>query len=255
MVKHTLILLLLCSGLQAIQKHTPKNDVNVFYGLMNEWNVDWKRVYLATFPRSGNHWVRYLIEEASGIATSSIYLDQVPPHMPINFPWNGYCPKLGYEGNRRYPTKIDTVVIKTHSFKNTDHQNYIAAIRIIRNPIDSIYSNFALNKQKNEKNISRDFLLSSIQEWKKFQTYWDSQPNVITFRYEDLLEDPFSILKSILQLCNYTCDDKDILRAITKYPPKGDALKHINHYTQDDLRLINEKLNFYMRKYSYEIPH
>ena len=28
---------------------------------------DWKRVYLASFPRSGNHWTRFLIEEATGI--------------------------------------------------------------------------------------------------------------------------------------------------------------------------------------------
>src|SRR5690348_10906431 len=78
---------------------------------------DWsKRVYLATYPRSGNHWVRYLIEEITHIATSSVYCDgdADKSHLGKPFPWGGYCPKYGYEGKCRYPTPDDIVVVKTH---------------------------------------------------------------------------------------------------------------------------------------------
>lgn len=48
------------------------------------------RVYLASYPRSGNHWLRYLIEEAKGIATSSVYQDPDPPHLDQVFPWGTF---------------------------------------------------------------------------------------------------------------------------------------------------------------------
>src|SRR5690349_14416639 len=76
---------------------------------------EWKRVYLATYPKSGNHWMRFLIEEVTGVATGSVYCDQnQPAHMPAPFAWGGYSTPHGYTGKRRYPTKRDIVVIKTH---------------------------------------------------------------------------------------------------------------------------------------------
>src|SRR5437868_3632292 len=75
-----------------------------------EWNV----VYLASFPRSGNHWVRFLVEEATHIATSSVYRDQDFPHLKNIFPWGGYSTDQGYDGHCRYPTNDDPVLLKTH---------------------------------------------------------------------------------------------------------------------------------------------
>src|SRR4051812_11514770 len=78
------------------------------------FSEQWTRVYLATYPRSGNHWIRYLVEEASHIATSSVYRDPDPLHLKRIFPWGGYCCHHGYEGQCRYPTKKDCVLVKTH---------------------------------------------------------------------------------------------------------------------------------------------
>ncbi len=61
-------------------------------------------IYLATFPRSGNHWVRYMLEELTGKVTGSVYCDQDHPvHSPIILPMGGYAPDFGYEGCREYP--------------------------------------------------------------------------------------------------------------------------------------------------------
>lgn len=219
----------------------------------------WKRVYLTTFPRSGNHWTRYLIEEASGIATSSLYQDKRPPHLNQIFPWNGYCPDHGYEGNRRYPNINDIVLLKTHFYPDPHHKKFIAAIRIVRHPVDSIYSHYVLVSERAhevvQEYVPRDFLLNELNRWKDWHNYWDSKPNVTTFRYEDMLDAPYPILKSMMTICNYAHTDEDILRAIIKYPPTGYLLKHLHHFTEDDLQLVEEKLGPLMRKYFYEIPH
>lgn len=77
--------------------------------------ADWENlVYLATYPRSGNHWMRYLIEEATGIATGADHIDPDPPHNPKRYPWGGFCPDGGYSKTRRYPEKDEIYVVKTH---------------------------------------------------------------------------------------------------------------------------------------------
>ncbi len=221
----------------------------------------WNRVYLATYPRSGNHWSRYLIEEASGIATSSLYeetVDQHPPHLKHLFPWGGYCPFHGYEGNRRYPTRKDIVVIKTHRRSDLYHPDYQAAIRIVRHPLDSLYSHYVLRcaqeNQPIDPYIPREFLLDAIRKWKEFQDYWDGKPNVVTFRYEDMLENPFDVLKEMLNICRYKCTDADIQRAVDRYPPEGYPLKHLKHYTEEDLELVFSELGERMKKYGYGLP-
>ena len=101
----------------------------------------WQRIYLTTPCRSGNHWMRYLVEEAAHIATGAVYRDKTPLHMDKIFPWGGYCCKHGYEGLCRYPNKSDIVLIKTHypDCPETpfDRLPYKWAIRIVRHPVDS----------------------------------------------------------------------------------------------------------------------
>lgn len=118
---------------------------------------EWQRVYMATYPRSGNHWLRNLIEEATHIATSSVYIDSDGgandvKHLDTPFPWGGYAAPKGCIGHCRYADKNDIVVIKTHypSFSAVpfDLQPSLKTIRIVRHPIDSICSFFLLGKKK-----------------------------------------------------------------------------------------------------------
>jgi hypothetical protein len=47
-------------------------------------------------------------------------------------------------------------------------------------------------------------------------------------------------------------DPKEVERAVAKHPPQGSYLKHLNHYTKEDLALIQKKLDPLMKKYGYE---
>lgn len=227
-----------------------------------ESKEDWKRVYLASYPRSGNHWTRNLLEETTHVATGSVYLDKEPPHLKKPFPWGGYAPKNGCEGNCRYPEKGEIVVIKTHFPAHIktqfDLQPATKLIRIVRHPIDAFYSQFFHRNPDHQLTadgkIPSWFVKRSIGRWKKFQKYWNQQPNVLTIRYEDLLTQPHVYLREIVEASGYQVSEEDINRAVSKFPPHdGGALKHLNDYDSKDLALISQELGPLMKKHHYTI--
>lgn len=114
--------------------------------LAEEWNT----VYLVSFPRSGNHWVRFLAEEATHISTSSVYRDQDYPHKKNIFPWGGYCTDHGYEGHCQYPTHNDPILLKTHYpyLPKKIDPNPKTAICLIRHPIDAFWSFYTYKREK-----------------------------------------------------------------------------------------------------------
>ncbi len=221
---------------------------------------DWQRVYLASFPRSGNHWMRFLIEEATHIATSSVYCDPDKPHLPKPFPWKGYCPDHGYAGNCRYPQEGEIVVVKTHfphlEREAGDELAFVKVIHIVRHPVDSLYSLYLHSQNGRPLSLimPRATLMGFIHTMRKFERYWMAKENVFTLRYEDLQEDPFSVLKSVLEFIGYQVEDEDVMRAISKYPPQGNMLKHLSCYPEKDLEYIETELMEFMQKYDYQIP-
>lgn len=223
---------------------------------------EWQRVYLASFPRSGNHWVRYLVEEASLIATSSVRRDRNPKHLDKVFPWGGFCADQGYEGECRYPQKEEIVLIKTHfpagrKASQFDRLPFVKTIRLIRHPVDSFYSEYvrrlALRGEQPLEKIPHQLVVELIGTWIRFQSYWDNEKNVATIRYEDLLDNPSENLKAILQIIHYQVEDADIERAIAKHPPVGFMLKHKDRFHPADLELIRLKLKRYMKKFGYSV--
>lgn len=220
-------------------------------------SAGWKKVYLATYPRSGNHWMRYLIEEATHIATGSTYCDQDPPHLPKRFPWGGYSADHGCEGNCRYPKEKDMVVIKTHYPTLTselDSKDYKKVIRIVRHPVDSIYSLFVFRKDPVPTTISRESLKHYIKSWRDFQEYWNKQERVYTIRYEDLLTDQKKVLTKVLKTIGYRVEPEDIKRAVKKNPPRGTVLKHAHFFSKSDLQLMQDELKDLLDQFGYEIP-
>lgn len=220
---------------------------------------DWKRVYLSTYPRSGNHWLRGLIEEATGVATSAVYRDREPMHLRTPFPWGGYAAEHGYEGNCRYPESGEIVVIKTHypakGKTQFDLKPVVKYIRIVRHPIDAFHSHYLHQGHELSEHgkIPSWYVQRSISDWHKFESYWNRQPNVFTVRYEDLIADIHFYFREILNAIGYQLNEEEINRAIDKLPPQGAALKHLHSYHSDDLKLISKKLGRLMRKYHYKL--
>ncbi|CDR34837.1 sulfotransferase domain-containing protein [Criblamydia sequanensis] len=216
---------------------------------------EWNTVYLASFPRSGNHWVRFLVEEATHIATSSVYRDRNFPHLQNVFPWGAYCTDHGYEGHCRYPTLDDPVLIKTHypflKPKTKINPTPKSAICLIRHPIDSFYSFYVYRGGKEDK-IDKKSLNEFIHGWRKFYEFWELQPGVQIIRYEDLLANPEIYLNHILQIAGFSFDQEDIDRALAKYPPQGKPLKHNGCYDDGSLDRIKIELSDILKRYNYD---
>lgn len=221
----------------------------------------WKRIYLATYPRSGNHWVRYLIEESTHIATSSVYKDLSDPiHLDNIFPWGAYSTENGYRGNCRQPSKNDPVIVKTHfplmPSQTGDRYYSFMTIRIIRNPVDSCWS-FFINHFPNHdypNKVPHEFVVHFIKTWKMFHEYWNHEIDCISFKYESFLESPEELLKIILSFVGYKVSDEDIERAVSIYPPKNKELQHIEHFEREDLELMKSELKLYLKDFNYSIP-
>lgn len=247
-------LFLLCSVLAA-----QESEMAPFLPEMQEWH---KRVYLATYPRSGNHWVRFLLEDVTGLATSSVYVDGdvKRSHLGKPFPWGGYAPPFGYEGRCKYPKPKDNVVVKTHypavPAQKFDRMPYVKAIRIVRHPVDSLYSFylFGVKGKAYPERMPLEVLKKRIRSWKKFHEYWNAQENVLTVRYEDLLVDPYGVLQQIVEAIGYDLPQQKIDAAIKKYPPQGSPMKHIHRFEKEDLDMIARELGDLMRQFDYFVP-
>lgn len=220
---------------------------------------NWKRVYLATYPRSGNHWMRNLIEEATHIATSSVYCDQEPIHLETPFPWGGYAAENGVEGNCRYPNPGEIVVIKTHYpakvQREFDLQPSHQTIRMVRHPVDVFYSHYMHQGRvlPEDGKIPSLFVEISIRKWIRFEKYWNQQPNVLTIKYESFYNEPYANFKLIMKTIGYQLHKSDLERALAKFPPRGGLLKHLNDYHPEDLDFMQRELGPYLKKYGYKI--
>ena len=217
---------------------------------------EWNKVYLASFPRSGNHWVRFLVEEATHIATSSTYRDGDFPHLKNMFPWGGYCTDHGYDGNCQYPTTKDPVLLKTHYpfLPQIIDPDPKPAICLIRHPIDAFWS-FYVYKQKGKEitKIDKNRLIQLISAWRKFYEFWEEQPGVLFIRYEDLQENTALHLNRILQAAGFVFNQIDIERAITKYPPQGNPLKHMDRYDSEAIDMIRTELADILMRFNYDL--
>ena len=219
--------------------------------LGEEWNI----VHLASFPRSGNHWVRFLVEEATHITTSSVYCDGDFPHLQKIFPWGGFCTDHGYNGDCRYPEKDDPVFLKTHYpyLKNGIYQNPKNTVCLIRHPIDAFWSLNVYMKNIKSRQIDQKLLKRFVQGWGEFYEFWLRQPDVLFVRYEDLHADTPFYLSLILEKAGFSFNQIDIERAVNKYLPKEKPLKHINHYNVKAVEMIRTELADILVKFNYEI--
>ncbi len=139
-------------------------------------------IAIASYPRSGNTWVRKLVEDISGEQTGSIYQDKVMPR--------------GRDG----------IVIKTHK---RDSERYAAAIFIVRNPFDSLYSSYRY--ESDIANLAPGdadaFMLTEAAAWQAHFNHWYAAPiRKLVIRYEDLLEDTPHCLFQVCAFIGLTPD-------------------------------------------------
>ncbi|KAM0789872.1 hypothetical protein ACM66B_006718 [Microbotryomycetes sp. NB124-2] len=202
---------------EALNLYGGKWDAALHSALTPECNRDFEtRPYngstktgFVSFPRSGNSYMRSLVERATSYQTSSVYCD-----LGLAKTFLGECDHDA------------TFFIKTHfpalprvytSARAGYYKQYDQVVHLIRNPLDSIASWYHLSHAPKSaegnfdheakvtlpggkfSRLQRDSLVDMAERWGRHALYWSQAPVLThTLRYEDLKATPIPKMISLL---------------------------------------------------------
>lgn len=196
--------------------------------------------YLASYPRSGNTWMRFLLAD--------IMLQQMgyESNTKLPFPVAALVPDMHQPNESDVELSPLINLIKTHNEYN-DQQN--KSIYLFRNPADSLvsYYYFHLRYPERKEMVSDGvdaFCLRQIEEWcRHIISYIEAKEkmkeSIMFVSYENMHNGLYSILKRALNFINLPFDNDMIERAINHHTFK----KH-----QKDEQLGTKYLNKFFRK-------
>ncbi|XP_064112414.1 sialate:O-sulfotransferase 1-like isoform X2 [Macrobrachium nipponense] len=204
------------------------------------------RAFLVSYPRSGNSWVRYLIEGASGIFTGSKYGNQM-------------LVKMGFLGEDISFKSRRTIINKIHKNSRKKVRDYSKVVLLIRNPAKSIvsYWNYNNNK-KGPKRITHNVTADSYKTegFKKFVKTciggWTTvaadrltfSRKLLVVPYEYLLENPIAQVRRILRFLSVPEDEGRLacLSRHTEGPAKG-LQRKVDPYTEEQRKLMAQRVS------------
>lgn len=166
-------------------------------------------VFLVSFPKSGNTWVRFMI--------ANLYNEMEPRFNEIDFHnIHEIVPEL--EKPLKFKFGNLPKIIKTHQEYK---KKFNCAILILRNPYDALYSYFQYINGEKKLNLS----LSEIINHNKFgieaivnhtDSYIKNCNELHIVTYEQLHSDPFKYFKNICLFIGIECNDECINNAVNK---------------------------------------
>jgi len=167
-----------------------------------------KDVVLVSYPRSGNTWVRFLIANLLKPAGIGIDFHNVQEYVPeIN------------RNNDIIESLSPPRVIKSHALHTSSFPKVIYLVRDGRDVYVSYY--YYRLKQLDEGLTFSDFLRRNDHFpslWRDHVESWlrggQAQPNMQVVRYEDLLSDPESELKKMVEFIGIEVSEDVIKKAV-----------------------------------------
>ena len=194
-----------------------------------------KIIWLASFPRSGNTWLRFLLHNyLFGEASTSLEVSMKIPDL--------HSPQ-GYQLMAQAATEDHVIICKTHRPLTSDHpflRDTIGYIYILRHPKDTLVSFLNFLKmvdvniegftgqpeeiqQRALRHWGTQFISNQpLQGWEHCGTWlqhvktWieGSKFPKLVYRYEDMLDDPHQVFRNVLMFLNEAVDEKRINDAV-----------------------------------------
>lgn len=172
-------------------------------------------VALASFPGSGNTWVRYLLQQVTGIYTGSVYKD-------YGLLKNGFPAESVVNGS--------VSVVKTHEWGPVARRPFSKAVLLIRAPGPAIQAEF--NRQsgghigfaspdryrRNKGKYWQQFVSDKLSAWKQSNLDWlhnFTGPMHVMF-YDQMLEDVDTQLRALLKFLKLNVSEEDIACALER---------------------------------------
>jgi hypothetical protein len=177
-------------------------------------------IYLVSFPKSGNTWLRFLVANTLKVhyqiqrEVSFFTIEEFVPDVHQTLGMN-----IGYPGIFGSPEVPR--IIKSHSAHNS---YYRRAILLVRDPRDVMVSYFYHHKRL--ETIPESYTLSNfihhekygVKAWKNHTESWFKKTEgqgVQIFRYEDLLNNTQTELDRLMDLLGIKVEESNLLKAIT----------------------------------------
>ncbi|WP_440672498.1 sulfotransferase domain-containing protein [Candidatus Pelagibacter sp. HIMB1715] len=222
-------------------------------------------IWIASYPKSGNTWLRALIStyyfSKDGIFNDRLLknIDQFPTSNYFrDFNHNKSIPgdtcKYWIKAQEKINSKIDIKFFKTHNvfgkvnnFDFTNSQNSVGCIYVVRDPrnvITSLRNHYQLNNDQafnwitDEKNFIYNVLEFEKEGYSDFQFISSWSTNYKSWKIQKKI--PIKIIK-YEDLLNYT------------YVIFSDVLKFIQEITNDSSSLDKDKIKKTLRSTSFEV--
>lgn len=186
-------------------------------------------VWIASYPRSGNTWMRYLMHEyVLGPVESTAQLNRA-------IGWVNHIPP----DDPSVQAPQQALFVKTHRVCGPDHpmiQNTSALIYLVRHPKDVVKSAYNWGKLKYPKKnalftpkmYTREFIsFGGAESWIR-EGFGQMEQNVrswlhaasqipsVVVRYEDLTSDPAGCLREIIAMLGQEPDEQKIAKVLER---------------------------------------
>ena len=182
------------------------------------------RVALVSYPGSGNTWMRYLLQQSTGILTGSVFPD----------------PSLKKSGFGEGINNQSVIVVKTHNIGITRNKGkFDRAVLLVRDPFDAILAQFNWIQSKSHIGHATEdkfhgkgwssfaknwvpgcssfecFAKKEVKRWTELNMsclnlFKKKQQHFIAISYEDLIQNPEKELSKVLQFLDIKISDESM---------------------------------------------
>jgi hypothetical protein len=204
------------ASFQRFRYRAARTSLNVPLNWLRHRGLDSTDVFLASYPRSGQHWTRFLLFEIlTGKSADFDILEDVIPKMGAH----GKAPAILPEGGR---------LIQTHQ---PWRMEYKRAINLVRDVRDVVLSDYAMDESLD---LARHFDITDFDSylmpwlhgkvqtmgsWQDHVNSWLDSPlsrngNLLVIKYEDMRKDPYDVLIQMVNFIGAPLDKPAIRDAI-----------------------------------------
>lgn len=196
-------------------------------------------VYIASFPKSGNTWARTLLAHALNEAAGS----------PVLVNWSTiqhivpdiHCSRDLPERSTFHSKLLVPRILKSHCRGNKE---YLRAIVIFRNPLDTLLSFHTYRQRSGRKESLSEFLRSQdgVANWVGYHNSWLSQRQdgqiVKYFDYESLKNNTESVLQTWAEFIGFRLEDSALAKAVEQ--SSAQLMKRSESaFSSDNLKQLN----------------
>ena len=207
-------------------------------------------VFIAGFPKSGNTWMQNLV---TGILLDSTSYRITPKLV------NEIVPDV--HAKQFYKRTYPVMVFKTHDLPNKKFKRVIHLVRDGRDAMLSYYK-MEVNRDENYENSLKDMVIEGKgvypSKWHAHTRAWiENKYNaeLITLKYEDLLNAPIDAMRQLCDFLNIEMSDKR-LKAIYDANQISVLRQKVTQYGWDYLNEMNKDLvSFFVNESKEELQH